>query len=309
MGASPRRVCVAGAALSLLGTVAVLIAVFAVARSTSLDIPTAGEFAAACRQVLPDGVTAGSLAVLVLAVIAAMVAFRGVAAVTHQVHGHRRFMSALTLRDRRRIAGVDVTVVAGARPQAFCAGYLFPAVYVSEGVLRLADDEVAAVVTHEEHHRRRRDPLRILLARVLSAALFFVPVLRPLERRYEALAELAADDAAALKPQGRRALASALLAFEASGSAVVGIAAERVDHLLGVRPRWELPLSLLLGSLATLAGLMAAAVLTTQAMAGAEISPPMLVAQGCMALMALTPAVLLGAGVLVSRRLLRRRQA
>ena len=309
MGASSGRVYLAGAALSLLGTVAVLIAAVAVARSTTLEIPSAGEFAAACGQVLPDGVTAGLLAVLVLAVIAAMVAIRGMAAVMHQVRSHRRFMSALTLRDHHRIAGVGVTVVAGATPQAFCAGYLYPAVYVSEGVLRLSDHEVAAVVAHEDHHRRRRDPLRILLARVVSAALFFVPVLRPLERRYEALAELAADDAAALKPQGRKALASALLAFEASGSAVVGIAAERVDHLLGVRPRWELPLSLLLGSLLTVAGLMAVAVLTTQAMAGARISPPMLVAQGCMALMALTPALLLGAGVLVSRRLLGRRQA
>lgn len=306
MAASSRRVYLLGAALTILGGVAVALAAFAVGRSATVAVPAAHELAMACREILPPGLTVGSAAVLVLALGAAVVVVRGAASLAREARAHRRFVSALAVRDRRRIAGVAVTVVAGAKPQAFCAGYLRPAVYVSEGVLRLSGDELVAVVTHEEHHRRRRDPLRILLARVVSAALFFVPVLRRLERRYEALAELAADDAAAVEPQGRKALASALLAFEASGPAVVGIAPERVDHLLGARPRWELPLSVLFASLAGLVGVMAMALLTTQAMAGAGVSPLMLLAQGCTALMAFAPALLLGAGISITRRLLRR---
>lgn len=307
MVGSPRRIYGFGAALVLLGVGALLLTLITVVRSTSVGVPAAHELAMACQRVLPAGLTVGSVAVLALAAIAAVAVSRGVSSALRQLLAHRGFLAALDITDRRSIGGTEISVVAGRNPQAFCAGHLRPAIYLSERALGLSDEELAAVVAHEAHHQRRRDPLRLLVARVLTSALFFVPVLRQVGKRYEAIAELRADDAAAVEPEGRRALASALLAFESAGPAVVGIAPERVDHLLGGRPRWELPLSLLLGSLVAIGGLAAMAVVTSQAMAGAAISPSMLLAQGCMILMAVAPLLLLATGLPWARRTLAQR--
>jgi hypothetical protein len=61
-----------------------------------------------------------------------------------------------------------------------------------------------------------RDPLRFAVGRILSGALFFVPVLRPLFDHDADLAELNADRAAVQASAGRQGpLASALLVFDA----------------------------------------------------------------------------------------------
>jgi hypothetical protein len=83
-----------------------------------------------------------------------------------------------------------VTVIADPLPQPFCAGYLHPRVYVSRRTVELTKAELDAVLAHEHHHRRVRDPLRLACARILSQALFFVPVLRSLSERYAESAEL-----------------------------------------------------------------------------------------------------------------------
>ena len=63
------------------------------------------------------------------------------------------------------------------------------AVYVSQRTVELLTEaELEAVLAHEHHHRRVRDPLRVAGGRILSEALFFVPVLRKLCERYAELA-------------------------------------------------------------------------------------------------------------------------
>jgi Zn-dependent protease with chaperone function len=107
------------------------------------------------------------------------------------------------------------TVIEGSTPQAFCAGFLRPAVYVSRRTLELlSEDELHVVLAHEHHHLRVRDPLRLAIARILGQALFFLPILRPLGDRYGELAEITADHAAVGDSRGREGpLASALLAW------------------------------------------------------------------------------------------------
>jgi beta-lactamase regulating signal transducer with metallopeptidase domain len=81
-----------------------------------------------------------------------------------------------------------VKVIADPRPQAFCAGYLHPTVYVSQRMIELLTDaELDAVLAHEHHHRRVQDPLRFACGWILSEALFFIPVLRPHCDRYSDL--------------------------------------------------------------------------------------------------------------------------
>jgi len=57
-------------------------------------------------------------------------------------------------------------------------------------VAALDDGALSAVLAHERHHARRRDPLRLATGRVLARALFFLPELRDLVNRQQALAEL-----------------------------------------------------------------------------------------------------------------------
>lgn len=124
----------------------------------------------------------------------------------------------------------------------------------------LGPGEFEAVLAHERHHRAQRDPLRLAVARILSHALFFLPVLRTLTERYSALIELSADDAAVRASGGNRAaLASAMLLFAdhaPSPVTAVGISADRVDYLLGHFPDARLPLRRVVAALLTLLALV-----------------------------------------------------
>lgn len=197
----------------------------------------------------------------------------------------------------------NVTVIAGSRPEAFCAGYLRPTIYISQGALELLRaPELKAVLAHEQHHRLVRDPLRFAFVRILTQALFFVPVLRPLRDRYADVAELNADRAAVRACAGRQSpLASALLVFDASAPAgASGISPERVDSLLGQPIPWRVPISLMAASLVALSALT---VLIWQASgtasARANFNLPILSSRPCILMITMLP--MLGCMTLVGR--------
>jgi hypothetical protein len=303
---SARRVWALQLTVALLGVAATLAALLVAVSRIDFRVPSLGELAAACqRYALPD-LRPASLLVLLLGSVALATLALSLRAVIRQLRASRRFERGLELLGP--LPGVPrAHVVDDDAPQAFCIGLLRPRIYVSRAVLELLGDaERAAVLAHEAHHARRRDPLQLLVARALAEGLFFLPAVRRLPERYAALAELAADRAATAGA-GRRALASALLAFDEYPSpAAVGIAPERVEHLLGHRPRWELPTLLLLGALATIAALGAVTLRLAEATAHATVELPVLAAQACMLAMALGPVVL-GAIALLGGRRLRQR--
>jgi Zn-dependent protease with chaperone function len=233
------------------------------------------------------------LALAVVGLAAISIAIR---ASWRQRQAHRGFLGHLAVVGP--LAGrPDVTVIADRRPQAFCAGYLRPSVYISRGTLELlTEPELDAVLAHEHHHSRARDPLRFACARILSQALFFVPALRSLCNRDADLAEVSADRAAVEASGGRKApLAAALLAFDERGATGTGgISSERIDSLLGEPLRGGLPWR----SAAASAGLLCVIGLTIWrvgeiASAHATLSLPILSAQPCLAvtLMALVCGV------------------
>jgi Zn-dependent protease with chaperone function len=235
---------------------------------------------------------AGTVGVAVIAV-----ALRGA---WRQRRDYRRLMSRVGI-----VGSLDghptVTVIDDAEPLAFCAGYLRPAVYISRRTLEvLCDDELEAVLAHEYHHRRVRDPLRLAFARVVSQALFFLPVLRSLGERYGLVAELKADEAAVRASAGEKGpLARAMLAFDGSGPrAGAGISSDRVDSLLGEGRPWRLPFWWIAASLLAL---WCAAVLMWRASevasTHASFNLPLLSSQPC--LMVLAMLLLLAVGLLV----------
>jgi hypothetical protein len=225
------------------------------------------------------------------------------------IWNHRRAYRAFTARvgPVQALTGAPgVNVISASRPQAFCAGYFRPSIYVSGPTVELLSDaELEVVLAHERHHRRLRDPLRIAGGRILSQALFFLPVLGPLVEREAEIAELRADRAAVSgRERGEAALASALLAFEDSGPVgTTGISPERVDALIGQPPRWRLPAGRLTVSLMILSALT---VLVWQisgaASAYASLNLPVLSSRPCAAVM----TALAGVGIAALSRRTRR---
>jgi len=230
------------------------------------------------------------------------VAVLGLGSLVRQLRATRRFLRGLARPRLSTIAGSRVTVVEDARPLAFCAGLLRPRIFLSRATVEALDEsELSVVVAHEACHAKQRDPLRVLVTRVLADALFFLPAARRLGRRYEELVEIAADQFAVRSgDDGRAALASALLSLEATGSAVVGIAPERVDHLMGERTRWDLPVALLVAASAVLTAMTTIA-FRLEAAAATELNLPLLAAHACMLVMAVVPLIF-GALVLMRAR-------
>jgi len=295
-------------AVALLGVAATVAAGGVAVTRVDFATPSFAELMAACQRWVFPHLTTASVLVVALGSVSLAALALCLRSAARQVLASRRFESRLPLiGDLPGVPGGRV--VADSAPHAFCLGWLRPRIYVSQGALDALDvPEREAVIAHERHHARRRDPLRLLLARSLGEGLFFLPVLRRLAERYAALAELAADEAAVTATRGPQPLASALLVFDTHPSpVVVGIAPERVDSLLGQRARFELPVLLLAGGLATIGVLVAVTVGMVRAAGHGTIELPVLAAQACMLAMAAVPVMLGATGVLGARRLLGRR--
>jgi Zn-dependent protease with chaperone function len=199
------------------------------------------------------------LLLLVVGIVDAVVIARAVRSLVRQVREQRAFLRSLPIRSVVEVDGHLVRVFPGRSLQAFCAGLLRPAVYVSAGTLRgVSGMELRAILAHEHHHRVRRDPLRMLVARAVSDAFRPLPALATLADRQFSLADLAADAAAVRALGDVQPLASALARFDAGAAG--GVAPERVDHLVRDGPPESVPGWLLLGAGITLAALAALAV-------------------------------------------------
>jgi hypothetical protein len=295
-------------ALAGLGAAIVLAGTGVAIGRVDLTLGPIGRLLRDCGRFLLPTVAPGGLAVVGLGLLGVVVLARGLRSAGRQIRGSHRLLPALELVDERQLHGSSVTLIAGSRVQAFCAGFARPRVYLSSATLDvLSDAQLAAVVAHEAHHVRRRDPLRLLLVTALADALFFLPALRRLKQRYAALAELAADEAAVAAVRDPSHLAAALLQFgEAGMPGVVGVDPERVDHLLGSSPRWEMPAAVMLGSLLTVAALSAFVLTTAASASGARTSVAQLAAQSCMIGMTVGPILALVGIAMLGRRTLSR---
>ncbi|MBA2327111.1 MAG: M56 family metallopeptidase [Actinobacteria bacterium] len=111
--------------------------------------------------------------------------------------------------ERCGLAG-RVDLVEAAEPFSFTYGIVPSRIAVSRGLVEaMSASELDAVLEHEHYHLRNRDPLKVLLTRSLTPALFFLPALREFRTRYVTGRELAADRRA-LRRHGQRSLAGAL---------------------------------------------------------------------------------------------------
>lgn len=212
--------------------------------------------AAVCAAALHTvGIELPPFGVAVLGLTVASVAFGGLRAyrtvrrTRRALASHRPVPAPRRLRAAAAAAGVSGAVVCfdDARPFAYCRGMLVPRIWISTGALAaLRLRELDAVLHHEAEHMRRRDPLRILVARILSEIFFAAPLIRVLSARYEVAKELAADRETVRRQRTVRHLAGALYAMgrvpDTSGLVVGGwsVGRARVDQLAGVSSRIDL---------------------------------------------------------------------
>jgi beta-lactamase regulating signal transducer with metallopeptidase domain len=181
-------------------------------------------------------------------VVVAAGAVRGLRSLRRQIVSSRalarrvqmlRLEPTAPLRAAAARAGLErrVLVVDCDEAFSFVFGVLGPRVAVSRGLLAATSAaELDAVLEHERYHVRSLDPLRVVLARALPVAVFYVPALAQLRDRYLTERELAADRHA-VRRHGRGPLAGALLKVlrgpdwpELSAAAAIG-----GSELLGVR--------------------------------------------------------------------------
>lgn len=303
------RVSRAGLLLGSLGLVSALFVVVRLFETWRVTPDTSNRISILGQTLSYPAANVDALVVLFLAILGLVVTTMTAVGAARELAAARRF--------GRRIADVaplrrgDALVIHDERPRAFCAGLFRPQVYVSSGAVAMLDElALDAVLVHERHHARRRDPFRHAAGRVLARALFFLPGLRELVRRQQALAELSADESAInASPANRSALARAMLSFSDASEPghSVGIDPARVDYLLGEPLSWRFPARLCLASASVIALLVAVAVLAGRVAVGsATLAVPFLSSQPCVLVLAMIPAVLGSIAVRAGRKVFTR---
>ncbi len=284
--------------LGVFASLTVLAVLAALPATIDLSTPSPGDLLETCRALLVS-FSIPAFVISALTALGTACAVSGVRSVVRHLRAQHRLLGHVDVVDSVAAGGVEAAVFRDVRPHAFCVGLLRPRIYVSTGTVDMLDArELDAVLGHEAHHAARHDPLRVLVARVLRDALFFLPVMGHVAERYASLAEMAADEAAVRRSGQAGPLASAMLTFdERAPDGAVGIAPERVDHLLGQRPRWELSSALVAGALLTLSALVLSAGIAAISAPTDGVSTTMLIMQLCT--VATIAVVLLGAAALI----------
>ncbi len=198
---------------------------------------TACVMALRARYAHPGGAAlagAGAVAALAVAFRLTWCVAVTLAAAARAGRRHRRGLALAGRADRR----LGAVVVDHHEPAAWCLpGIRRPVVLTTAAVEALDGPQLAAVLAHERAHQRGRHHLLVALAAALAAAFPRVPAFRMAREQVARLAELAADDAAAVASP-RLAVAGALLAMGAppAGAAALGAggssAASRVRRLI-----------------------------------------------------------------------------
>lgn len=169
----------------------------------------------AIEAAIPDALLLGLPALA----LAALLAAAGRRARSHARQARQTWRSVTLAGRRLRVDGHDITVVPDPRPLAFTLPRRRCGTVVSDGLLRLLDDdELAAVLAHEETHLRQRHHLITTLVSALAHPLRSVPLVTAIADAVPHYLEIAADDTARRRAS-TPALASALLKI---GDAHVG---------------------------------------------------------------------------------------
>ncbi len=189
-----------------------------------------------------------------------------------------RLLTALKLEGKVDLIETD-------RPIAFCYGSIRPRICISTGVgARLNEQEIKALLLHERYHLLRRDPLKTAVSRTLASALFFLPVVRALQKEYMVAKEIEADRHVLRSQGSNRPLLGALYKLlvqqrehQCGGAGAFAVAGstdevnQRLDYLLNGHAPLGVRFPVLLASSAVIAAISTVMVLAVWASAASAL--------------------------------------
>lgn len=114
------------------------------------------------------------------------------------------------IQKRLNVTG-KILILNDAKPVAFCFGIRNPKIYLSQGLLKLLNNqELEAVVRHEKHHLEQKDNLILLVLSVMTSLFPFFPVLKDIILHYRVNREKSADKAVVKGMQNADSIVSVL---------------------------------------------------------------------------------------------------
>src|SRR5258708_5231881 len=142
----------------------------------------------------------------VLALLASTIFMIGFLILIQQIIKTRRYIKSHLKRQARSTVLIKtlvtelkltgkIDVVKDSKRFSFCYGILNPRICISMGLIKnLTPNELKAVLLHESYHLKSHDPLKNIVAKVVSLMFFFIPTLKDVERFYTFSKEINADD-------------------------------------------------------------------------------------------------------------------
>ncbi|WP_027409835.1 M56 family metallopeptidase [Anoxybacteroides tepidamans] len=95
---------------------------------------------------------------------------------------------------------------------ALTIGFIKPKIVISTFVAkRFSDEELRAILLHEQFHLLHRDPLKLMLVKIVSDQVGYVPLLKRLAQYYNISRELLADGYAMRRGKNNTAIGAVLL--------------------------------------------------------------------------------------------------
>jgi Zn-dependent protease with chaperone function len=112
----------------------------------------------------------------------------------------------------------NLTVIGHAQPLAFTMGFRRPCIVLSSGLIEMLEEqELEAVIEHETFHQNSYDPLKIFILKLISQAIWFIPVTKWSYLNYTIISEILADEYAIQKTGSEIGLGGALLKLIQNG--------------------------------------------------------------------------------------------
>lgn len=106
----------------------------------------------------------------------------------------------------------DIVIIDNDQSIAFTMGFRNPTIVLSSGLLEMLDDrELEAVVHHETFHQKNFDSLKVFVLRLISHAMWYIPITKWAYQNYSIMSELSADEYAIERMGSELGLGSALL--------------------------------------------------------------------------------------------------
>lgn len=135
--------------------------------------------------------------------------------------------------EKAELEGDRVVVIRKQSNHAFSYGIRSPKIVLSEGVIKkLSSKQLEAVVLHELYHLKSKHSLLLILSEIISSTLFFLPLVKEINKKMRVVFEKQADAFTASIQGNNLHLGKALLKVPSSRIYFYPSFAHRTNHQL-----------------------------------------------------------------------------